>query len=156
MPDSKNVPLDDTDRAIVRILARDARTPNNAIAEAVGIAPSTCLTRVRQLRERGVVRGFHAEIDPAAFGLGIEAMIAVQLDSHDRDQVDAFISAAPRMPGVITVFHVAGVDDYLVHIAVPDTAALRDFVVDRLVAHPAVRHTETSIIFSRFRGGSLV
>ncbi|MGH3249392.1 MAG: Lrp/AsnC family transcriptional regulator, partial [Trebonia sp.] len=54
--------LDDIDRHIVRELARDARTANNALAERVGIAPSTCLGRVRSLRERGVIRGYHADV----------------------------------------------------------------------------------------------
>ena len=56
-PHARRAPLDDVDRAILRILADNARTPNNALAEAVGIAPSTCLARVRALRERGVIRG---------------------------------------------------------------------------------------------------
>jgi len=60
--------LDDIDRHIVRELARDARVANNALAERVGIAPSTCLGRVRSLRERGVIRGYHADVDPAALG----------------------------------------------------------------------------------------
>ena len=83
--------LDDIDRHIVRELARDARIANNALAERVGIAPSTCLGRVRSLRERGVIRGYHADVDPAALGRPLQAMIAVRLQSHarrgDRDAV---------------------------------------------------------------------
>src|SRR5713226_5342543 len=60
--------LDDIDRRIVHELARDARLPNNALADRVGIAPSTCLGRVRALRDRGVIRGYHADVDPAALG----------------------------------------------------------------------------------------
>ena len=59
-------------------MERDDRMPNNALAEAAGIAPSTCLGRVRSLVERGVIRGFHAEIDPAAIGRGLQAMISVR------------------------------------------------------------------------------
>src|SRR5690349_10368471 len=56
--------LDDVDRALLRALAADARTPNNALAAAVGIAPSTCLARVRRLVADGVIRGFHADLSP--------------------------------------------------------------------------------------------
>jgi hypothetical protein len=62
------VSLDDTDRIILHELARDARLPNNTLAQRAGIAPSTCLARVRALRERGVIRGYHADISPAALG----------------------------------------------------------------------------------------
>ena len=72
---------------MLRVLAADARIPNNALAERVGIAPSTCLGRVRALRERGVIRGYHADIDPAALGRPIQAMIAVRLQSHARGHI---------------------------------------------------------------------
>ena len=144
--------LDDTDRAILAVLAADARTPNNAIADAVGIAPSTCLARIRTLRERGVIRGFHADIDPAALGRGLQAMIAVRLRAHTRERVQEFIRDVPGLPDVVGVWHVAGADDYLLHIAVADSDALRDFVLEHLTTHPAVGHTETSLIFGHLRG----
>src|ERR1700745_3278622 len=74
--------LDEIDRHIVFELARDARLANNALADRVGIAPSTCLGRVRSLRERGVIRGYHADVDPAALGRPLQAMLAVRPASH--------------------------------------------------------------------------
>src|SRR3984893_12468328 len=65
--------LDDIDRHIVHEMARDARIANNALAERVGIAPSTCRGRVRSLRERGVIRGYHADVAPAALGRPLQA-----------------------------------------------------------------------------------
>lgn len=146
--------LDAVDRAILTVLAADARTPNNAIADAVGIAPSTCLARIRSLRERGVIRGFHADIDPAALGHGLQAMIAVRLRAHTRERVQEFIRDVPGLPGVVAVWHVAGADDYLLHVAVADSDALRDFVLEHLTTHPAVGHTETSLIFGHLRGAA--
>lgn len=151
-PPPANAPLDDMDRAILRVLARDSRLPNNAIAEQVGIAPSTCHGRITSLRERGVIRGFHTEIALSALGLGLQAMIAVRLHSHTRSQIDAFVRDISEKTGVVSVFHLAGVDDYLLHVAVRDSDALRDFVLDHLTSHPAVRHTETSLIFERRPG----
>src|ERR1700722_16374134 len=132
-------PLDEVDRAILRVLAGDSRLPNNAIAEQVGIAPSTCHGRIGGLRERGVIRGFHAEIALSALGLGLQAMIAVRLRSHTRSQIDLFARHISGLPGVVSIFHVAGVDDYLLHVAVADSDALRDFVLDHLTSHPAVQ-----------------
>jgi len=155
MPNDLRAPgpvLDDIDRAILAVLAADARTPNNAIADAVGIAPSTCLARIRTLRERGVIRGFHADIDPTALGRGLQAMIAVRLRAHTRERVQEFIRDVPALPDVVGVWHVAGADDYLLHIAVADSDALRDFVLEHLTTHPAVGHTETSLIFGHLRG----
>ena len=101
--------LDQIDHAILRLLTADGRMPNLALASAVGIAPSTCLGRVRALRESGIIRGYHADIDLTAVGLPIQAIIAVRLQAHHRDQIQAFVTLAPHLPGVIEVFHVAGV-----------------------------------------------
>ena len=149
-PDASD--LDEIDRHIVRELARDARMPNNALAERIGIAPSTCLGRVRSLRERGVIRGFRAEIAPAAIGLPLQAMISVRLRAHTREQNESFRATAPDMPGVVAVFHMAGSDDYLLHVALAHPDALRDFVVDHLTTHPAVAQTRTNLIFEQIAG----
>ncbi|MER7702239.1 Lrp/AsnC family transcriptional regulator [Kitasatospora sp. NPDC097605] len=151
-PQAHRAPVDDTDRAILRVLAENARTPNNALAESVGIAPSTCLARVRALRERGIIRAFRTEIDPAAIGLPLQAMISVRLRAHTREQNESFRSTAPDLPGVLAVFHMAGSDDYLLHVGVAGPEELRDFVVDHLTTHPAVAQTRTNLIFEQIPG----
>lgn len=144
--------LDAVDRAILEALSADARLPNSRLAEHVGIAPSTCVARVRALRTAGVLQGFHAEIDLAALGRPLQAMIAVRLTVHAREQIDAFTRAVRALPGVLSVFHVAGVNDYLVWVAAADAQDLREFVVDHLATHPAVAHAETSLIYEHKRG----
>ncbi|KJY38201.1 AsnC family transcriptional regulator [Streptomyces sp. NRRL S-495] len=151
-PQAHRASVDDIDRAILRVLAENARTPNNALAEAVGIAPSTCLARVRTLRERGIIRAFRTEIDPAAIGLPLQAMISVRLRAHTREQNESFRGTAPDLPGVLAVFHMAGSDDYLLHVGVAGPEELRDFVVDHLTTHPAVAQTRTNLIFEQIPG----
>jgi DNA-binding Lrp family transcriptional regulator len=144
--------LDATDRAIVEAVSRDARITNQRLADRVGVAPSTALARLRALRERGVVRGFHAEVDLAALGRPLQAMIAVRLAVHAREEIDAFTTAVRALPGVLMVFHLTGVTDYLVWVAATDAQDLREFVVDHLATHPSVAHAETSLIYEHTRG----
>ena len=139
--------MDDTDRAILALLSRDARMPNATVAERVGVAPSTVHARLRALRERGVIRGFHADISLPALGRPVQALIAVRLAAHSRDQIDGFRATMPTLPGVVAMYHVSGVNDYLVHVAVADTDALREFVLDHVTSQPGVGHAETSLIF---------
>lgn len=143
--------LDATDRAILRELAADARIANNALADLVGIAASTCLGRVRSLRERGVIRGFHADVDPIALGRPIQAMIAVRMQSHARSQMREFAASVADLPEVLNVFFLAGADDFLVHVAAASTENLRDFVVVNLSGNPDVALTETNLIFEHIR-----
>jgi DNA-binding Lrp family transcriptional regulator len=145
--------VDDVDRRLLRELAADARIPNNALAQRVGIAPSTCLGRVRALRETGVIRGYHADIDPAALGRPIQAMIAVRLQSHARGHIPAFMAKIATLPEVLNVFFLGGADDFHVHIAATSTDNLRDFVVVNLSGDPDVALTETNLIFDHIRAG---
>jgi DNA-binding Lrp family transcriptional regulator len=148
------VELDDIDRRILTELHADARIPNNALAEAVGIAPSTCHGRMRRLQDLGVIRGFHADIDPAAIGLNLQAMISVSLQSGARGRIRDFIAAIRRLPQVMDVYFLAGADDFILHVAARDTEDLRSFVVENLNADADVAGTQTSLIFEHLRGAS--
>jgi DNA-binding Lrp family transcriptional regulator len=142
--------LDEIDQAIVRELARDARIANNTLADRVGVAPSTCLGRVRSLRERGVIRGYHADVDPAALGRPLQAMIAVRLQSHARGRIRSFVAGVAALPEVLNVFFLAGKDDFLLHVAAASASGLRD-LVERLSANTDIAYTETSLIFEHVR-----
>ena len=146
--------LDDVDRRLLAILHADARISNSALADAVGIAPSTCHGRVRRLQELGVIRGFHADIDPAAIGLPLQAMVSVRLQSGARGKIRNFLQQIRRKPQVLDVYFLAGADDFILHVAARDTDDLRSFVVDNLNADADVAGTQTSLIFEHLRGGA--
>ena len=143
--------LDRTDRAIVALLQKDARLTNKELAARVGIAQSTCSERVRRLERTGVFEGFHAEIEPRMLGVGLQAMIAVRLQRHERTQVDRFRRYAESLPEVVAFYHMAGDDDFLVHVVVRDSDHLRDIAMGAFTAQPEVTHIETSIIFEHTR-----
>lgn len=154
-PTHANNVLDPVDRAIVRLLSADGRMPNNALADAVGIAPSTCLGRVRALVQRGVIRGFHADVDPAAIGLGIQVLIAVRLQADARANIGAFARDIAKLPGVMNVFFLGGADDFMIHLAAADTDALRGFVAEHLSRRPDVANTVTNLIFEHTHSSAL-
>ena len=144
--------LDGTDRAILAELVADGRITNSTLAHRVGVAESTCINRVRTLRENGVITGVHAHLDPAALALPMQAVIKVRLGSHNREHVHAFHDTLQDVPGVLTAFHLAGADDYLLHVAVRSAEALRDLVLEHITVHPAVRHAETHLVFEVIPG----
>ena len=143
--------LDRTDRAIIGLLQKDARLTNKELAARVGIAQSTCSERVRRLERTGVLQGFHADVDLAVLGVGLQAMIAVQLQRHERTQVDRIRAYAESLPEVVAFYHMAGSDDFLVHVVVRDSDHLRDIAMGAFTAQPEVTHIETSIIFEHTR-----
>ncbi|MBE1546629.1 DNA-binding Lrp family transcriptional regulator [Mycobacterium sp. OAS707] len=152
--DVRPVEIDDVDRRILTALHADARMSNSALAELIGVAPSTCHGRVRRLQELGVIRGFYADIDPAAIGLTLQAMISVSLQSNARGKIRNFIAHIRSRPQVMDVYFLAGADDFILHVAARDTDDLRAFVVENLNADADVAGTQTSLIFEHLRGAS--
>lgn len=143
---------DETDLAILRLLAADARLTNKAVAYRLGLAESTCAYRLRALREAGVIEGSSLQLDLAALGYPIEAIIKVRLGSHSERHVQELYDALITVPGVLRVFHVAGADDFHLHVAVADAQALRDLVLHHVTVHRVVRQTETQLVFASHAG----
>jgi DNA-binding Lrp family transcriptional regulator len=139
--------LDQADIAILATLKTNARISNKDLANAVGLAPSTCLERVRRLVETGAIHGFHADVDLGMLGFGLEAMIGVRLQRHSRKIVTSFREYVLGLTEVRAVYHVAGADDFLVHVAVRDADHLRDLAMDAFTTRNEVAHIETRLIF---------
>ena len=152
--DVQRADLDDVDRRLLALLHADARMSNSALADAVGIAASTCHGRVRRLQDIGVIRGYYADIDPAAIGLSLQAMVSVTLQSNARSKIRNFIQQIRRKPQVMDVYFLAGADDFIIHVAARDTDDLRAFVVENLNADADVAGTQTSLIFEHLRGAA--
>ncbi|WP_216638120.1 Lrp/AsnC family transcriptional regulator, partial [Mycobacterium sp. 1423905.2] len=152
--DVRAADIDEVDHRILAVLHGDARITNNALAEAVGIAPSTCHGRVRRLVDLGVIRGFYTDVDPVAVGLPLQAMISVSLQSHARGKIRSFIAQIRRRRQVMDVYFLAGADDFILHVAARDTEDLRAFVVEHLNADADVAGTQTSLIFEHLRGAA--
>ncbi|MBN6191620.1 Lrp/AsnC family transcriptional regulator [Aneurinibacillus sp. BA2021] len=148
--------LDETDLELLAALTRDAEITNKALAHRLGLAESTCAHRVRALRERGIIRDTRVRVDGAALGYPLQAIIKVRLANHTGPKVTALFDALVAVPRVLQVFHVAGVDDFLVHVAVEDATALRDIVLEHITIHPVVRGTETQLVFELRDGTGLL
>lgn len=143
--------LDRIDRTLLELLQKDGRLSNKELAARVGLAPSSCLERVRKLKTSGVLGEAHAQVRPNALGIGLQALIAVRLKQHTRDTVHAFRGYVQALPQVLAVYHVTGAHDFLVHVAVKDADQLRDVALDAFTTRPEVAHLETSLIFEHFR-----
>ncbi|WAC65299.1 Lrp/AsnC family transcriptional regulator [Agrococcus sp. SL85] len=146
--------LDQVDHALLGILRDDARTTNRELARAVGIAESTAHARVRRLEERGVIAGYEAVVRQARLGRGLQALVHVTLRAGARATIPDFAEKVRALPEVSQLFFLGGVDDFIVHVAVPDSTGLRRFVVDHLSADATVASTRTSIVFEYRRNVS--
>ncbi len=150
-----NTEFSSVDREIISLLQHNARMTNRELAARVNLSPSACLTRVRALRERGIITGFRAEIDLAGAGRPLQALIAIRMNVHRRAQLERLVDDLLSLDETLSLFHVSGEDDYLLHVAVADANTLRDFVLDRLTSRPEIAHVHTSLVFEHMRSAEV-
>jgi len=145
-------PLDKTDIAILAALYQDARMNNKDIAVLVGLAPSSCLERIKKLQSEQVIKGAKLNVDFQALGGNIQVMISIRLSDHSRPTVDTFQKQLARLPEVISLYHMGGENDFLLHASLSDTEHLRDFVFNAITARKEVNHVETALIYDHING----
>jgi DNA-binding Lrp family transcriptional regulator len=143
--------LDAIDSALLALLQNDGRRTNRELATMLNIAPSTCLERMRSLRRRGLIVGYHAQVDLAAIGRTLQALIAVRVRPPNRAVIDGFRAFVEELPEVLSVFVVSGGDDFLIHVAVKDTDQLQALVLDKLTRRKELADVRTSLVYDHMR-----
>lgn len=143
--------LDRIDLQILDALQNNARLSNKELAAEVGLAPSSCLERVRRLQAGGVLRGFHADVDPQALGVKLEAMVGVRLVEHSQAKLESFRRHALERAEVVAIYYLSGATDFMIHVAVNSPTHLRDLVVEAFSRPGEVGRVETSLIFDHSR-----
>ena len=136
--------IDQTSLVILETLQSDARISNAEIGRRVGLAPSAVFERIKKLEERGAVRGYNANIDPAAVDLGLLAFVLVR--AEERGGAPRTEAALVAIPEVQEVHHVAGEDCFMLKVRARDTAALNDLLANQIGALETVRSTKTTIV----------
>jgi DNA-binding Lrp family transcriptional regulator len=144
------VALDRIDCALLAALQKDGRRSNKELAADVGLAASSCLARVRRLRAEGILRGVHADLEPTAVGVALEAMVTLRLREPSGQASRALQSSLVERPEVVALYNVSGADDMLVHVAVRDVIHLRRLVWEDIASRPEVGHIETSLVFGHW------
>lgn len=147
--------LDSIDLAILREMNKNGRISNADLAEKIGLAPSTCLGRVKALIAAKVITGFSAEIAPQALGFELEALISVTLRAGARANLASFQEQMRKHPSVVQVFFLGGTEDFIVHVAVRNSDEIREFVLEQLSNNASVANTRTNIVFDHFHKGPI-
>ncbi|MGH8227180.1 MAG: Lrp/AsnC family transcriptional regulator [Steroidobacteraceae bacterium] len=136
--------LDRIDRLILEVLQREARITNAALAERVSLSESACLRRVRALEHSGLITGYAARIDQEKAGLPVNVFVSITLDRQDQVDLQAFEDAVRRIPGVMECYLMTGDFDYLVRVAVADTADFERMHSQELTRLPGVARVHSS------------
>ncbi len=142
---------DDADLVLLRELQGNARQTNRALAETARLAPSTTLARVRELERSGAINGYHADVDLAALGRGLQALVFVRLQPKSDEVIEGFLDHMWSLPETIGLHLITGIEDAVIHLAVADADALQRVILTKISSFPGVFDERTSLLFEHRR-----
>jgi DNA-binding Lrp family transcriptional regulator len=136
-------PLDDVDRAMLRVLCDDGRISMLELASKLGISRGNAYARFERLRRDGVLAGFTARIDVRRLGLTVAAFVNVRIEQQSWQTIRTHLLAIEEVEYAALT---TGGSDFVVLVRAPNVETLRDVVLDRLRSVPGVRSTYTTLI----------
>ncbi len=142
---------DPADLILVRELQKDGRQTNRSLAQAAGLAPSTTLTRVRELERNGAINGYHADVNLAALGRGLQAMVFVRLQPKSDEVIEGFLEHMWALPETVGLHLITGIEDAVIHLAVADADHLQRMIRTQISSFPGVFDERTSLLFEHRR-----
>ena len=137
--------LDEIDRRLLAELQSEGRVTNVELAQRVGLTAPPCLRRVRGLEEEGVIRGYHAELDPSKLGFAITVFAMVSLKSQAESALREFEEAMRELPEVREVHMLNGEIDFILKVVSQDLQSFQEFLTSKLTPAPNVESVKTSL-----------
>jgi Lrp/AsnC family transcriptional regulator len=144
--------LDATDRAILRLLQRDASLSLAEIAQHVGLTQTPCWKRIRRMEGAGIITARVALLDPAKLGLPLSVIVAIETADHSAEWISRFAEAMAAMPEVVECWRMGGDVDYLLRVVVPDIASYDSFYRRLVAAVPSLRNVTGRFAMERVKG----
>ncbi|WP_087459728.1 Lrp/AsnC family transcriptional regulator [Oleiphilus messinensis] len=142
--------LDKLDRRILSVLQKNGNISNLELAEKVGLSPSPCSRRVKQLEDNGIISRYVTLLDPAKLDLKLTAIIQISMDRHTPDRFENFEAELESYPEVMSCSLITGqAADYLVEVLVPDMEHYQEFLLGRLTRIPGVTGVHSSFVLRK-------
>ncbi|MEM7189249.1 MAG: Lrp/AsnC family transcriptional regulator [Pseudomonadota bacterium] len=143
--------MDAIDRRIIRELQRDGRISNQDLADRVGLSPSPCLRRVRNLEKSGILKGYAALVDQEKYGLPVDVFVSISLESQRDDALKAFEAAVLRLDEIMECYLMTGSRDYLLRVVCDGLKSYERFTREQLARLPGIRSIESSFALGRVK-----
>lgn len=142
--------LDNYDLKILALLQSDGGLSNQQIAERVGLSPSPCSRRIKQLEDAGVITARVVRLSPKALGLDLTVLLHIRMDHHTPERFEQFEGVVRRCPEVQECYLITGQEaDYQLKITVPSMEAYQDFLLNRITRIDGVIGVHSSFVLRK-------
>lgn len=146
--------LDRYDLILLRTLQTNGRASNVELSEQVNLSPPQCYRRVQRLEKEGIIRGYSAQIEPAAIGLGVVAFVSLKIAREQFTQVRKLENVIRMFPEILECYTISGDFDYLLKVAATDLKSLSTFLTDRLMQVPGMAGVHSMVCLEEIKSPS--
>ena len=146
--------FDRYDRILLETLQSKGRASNVELSERVNLSPPQCYRRVQRLEQERVIRGYSAQVDAAALGLGVTAFVNLNIAREQFKQVRELEKAIRQFPEILECYTISGDFDYLLKVVAVDLKSLSSFLTDRLMQVPGVAGVRSMVCLEEIKPAS--
>lgn len=143
--------IDATDRKILEILQRNSNITNAQLAKEIGLSPAPTLERVNKLEISGIIKSYHAVVDPASVGLGVSTFVMVTLKGHNKENINKFIAEINSIDEVVECHHITGAGDFILKVVSADITSYQQLMLDKVSNIEVVDSLQSMVILSTFK-----
>lgn len=145
------IKLDPIDRKILELLQANSNITNAQLAQEIGLSAAPTLERVKKLEIAGVIRSYHAVVDPASVGLGVSTFVMATLKGHNKENISKFMSAIAEIKEIVECHHVTGSADFILRIVCTDIPSYQNLMLEKVTNIEVVDNLQSMVILSTLK-----
>ncbi|QRR02878.1 Lrp/AsnC family transcriptional regulator [Dyadobacter sandarakinus] len=145
------IKLDQIDRKVLEILQTNAKITNAQLSKEIGLSPAPTLERVKKLEQSGIIKSYHAQLEPEKVGLGVSTFVSISLVGHRKAVTESFVEKINAIPEVIECHHITGTGDFLLRVISKDISTYQKLMLEKINEIEEVASTQTMVILSTFK-----
>ena len=148
--------IDNIDRKILRMLQENSKITNSYLSKQIGLSPAPTLERVRKLEKKGIISGYHAQLNLSKIGLGISTFVLVSLKEHNKKNINIFLDKINKVKNVIECHHITGTGDFILKVVSENIASYQKLMLDKISEIETTDSLQSMVILSTFKDNKVM
>ena len=148
--------IDNIDRKILRMLQENSKITNAYLSKQIGLSPAPTLERVRKLEKKGIISGYHAQLNLSKIGLGVSTFVLVSLKEHNKKNINIFLDKIYKVKNVIECHHITGTGDFILKVVSENIASYQKLMLDKVSEIEATDSLQSMVILSTFKDNKVM
>lgn len=140
--------IDNYDKKILKELQKDSSISNANLAKKINLSPSACLSRTKNLRDKGIIKSYSTTLDEAKLGFEVTAIVLVNLSPLNRENIHSFLDSVKMYPQIQECYTLTGNHDYMLKIIAKNMKDYHNFIIDSLMNNNVISGIETNLIMN--------